>query len=48
MLLVIGFDTFFLQAEEAQEELAIDMRILELVLAESTNEAMENLQKKVC
>ena len=35
------------QAKEEQEELAMDMKILEQMLAESTNEAMQGLQKKV-
>lgn len=35
------------KAKEAQEELAMDMRILEQMLTESTNEAMQHLQRKV-
>ncbi|XP_064390856.1 cilia- and flagella-associated protein 53-like [Halichondria panicea] len=34
------------QAKEAQEELAMDMRLLEQVLTESSNEAMHHLNKK--
>lgn len=34
------------RAKEEQEELAMDMKILEQMLAESTNEAMQGLQKK--
>lgn len=35
------------QAREAQEELAFDMKLLEQLLADTTNEAQENLQRKV-
>jgi len=36
-----------LQTKEVQEELAMDMKILEQMLKETSNEAMKNLQKKV-
>ncbi len=35
------------RARHIQEELALDMKILEQLLAESSNEAMGNLQRKV-
>ena len=35
------------RVKEVQEELALDMKILEQMLIETTNEAMENLQRKV-
>lgn len=36
------------RAKEVQEELALDMKILEQLLAATTNECMENRQHKVC
>ena len=36
-----------MQAKEVQEELAMDMKILEQMLSESSNEAMQHLQRKV-
>lgn len=35
------------RAKEVQEELALDMKFLEQILAESTNEAQGQLQNKV-
>ena len=35
------------KAKEVQEELAMDMKILEQMLSESSNEAMQQLQRKV-
>lgn len=35
------------KAKDVQEELALDMKILEQMLKDTTNEAMENLQRKV-
>ena len=35
------------RAREVQEELAFDMKLLEQMLAEHTNETQENLQRKV-
>ena len=35
------------QAREEQEELAMDMQILDTMLKETTNEAMQHLQRKV-
>lgn len=37
----------FPKAKEVQEELAMDMKLLEQMLTESTNEAMQTLQRKV-
>ena len=36
-----------LRAKAVQEELALDMKILEQMLSESSNEAMQHLQRKV-
>ena len=36
-----------LRAKAVQEELALDMKILEQMLSESSNEAMQQLQRKV-
>jgi F0F1-type ATP synthase membrane subunit b/b' len=36
------------KAKEEQEELAFDLKMLEQLLEESRNEAMEQLQRKVC
>ena len=36
------------EAREEQEQLAFDMKILEQLLEESRNEAMEQAQRKVC
>ena len=35
------------KAKEVQEELAMDMKILEQMLSESSNESMQQLQRKV-
>ncbi len=35
------------RAREVQEELAFDMKLLEQMLTENTNESQENLQRKV-
>jgi len=35
------------RAREVQEELALDMKILQQMLTETTNETMEKLQRKV-
>ncbi len=35
------------RAKEVQEELAFDMKLLEQMLTENTNDAKETLQKKV-
>lgn len=35
------------RAREVQEELAFDMKLLEQMLTEHTNESQENLQRKV-
>lgn len=35
------------RAKEVQEELAFDMKLLEQMLTENTNETKENLQRKV-
>ena len=35
------------RARETQEELAFDMKLLEQMLIEHTNEAQENLERKV-
>jgi uncharacterized protein YbjQ (UPF0145 family) len=35
------------KAKEVQEQLAFDMKILEQLLEESRNEAMEQMQRKV-
>lgn len=35
------------RAREVQEELALDMKILQQMLTETSNETMENLQRKV-
>lgn len=35
------------RAKEVQEELAFDMKLLEQMLVEHTNESQENLQQKV-
>jgi hypothetical protein len=35
------------RAREVQEELAFDMKLLEQMLVEHTNEAQENLERKV-
>lgn len=36
------------KAREEQEQLAFDMKILQQLLEESHNEAMEQAQRKVC
>lgn len=36
------------KAKEEQEELAFDLKMLEQLLEESRNEAMEQMQRKVC
>ena len=38
---------FVFQAKEIQEELALDMKLLEQMLQETSNETMQQLQKKV-
>lgn len=35
------------RAKEVQEELAFDMKLLEQMLAQNTNEKQENLERKV-
>ena len=36
------------KAKDVQQELALDMKLLEQMLAATTNEAMQTLQRKVC
>lgn len=36
------------EAKEEQEQLAFDMKVLEQLLEDSRNEAMEQAQRKVC
>ena len=38
---------YSVQTKEVQEELALDMKLLEQMLQETSNEAMLQLQKKV-